>query len=393
MPQGVVTPQAAPSTSSAATPISSAGDERMGVTDTEITIGSCVDRSGQLRLRGVAATEGARVYFQSINDRGGVNGRKINFVTKDDGYDPEKAIDCYNLLVEARMFAGTVFLGTATAAKYVPMTEEHRVPIVGFLTGARFLHEPFHRYVFTARASFDDEAEQQVDVLWNKLGLRKIAVVYQEDALGAAVDAAVTDSLKKLHGEPVAHISFPRLTRDVDDVVRRLAATNPEAVILGGTADAIPDMAKKIHAQKMKILLVALSPATDPLIDGAGAQADGTLITQDFPFIDGSLPGVKLYRELLKKYAPGQTPDISGFEGFIYAAVVVDALKRAGRDLTRDRFINALEATHNLDLGLGPSFEVSYTPQQHSGIRTVSFGVVKNGKVAPITDFNALRPR
>jgi ABC-type branched-subunit amino acid transport system substrate-binding protein len=134
-------------------PIESTFNERSGVTDTQIRIGSCCALTGPAALLGTQLVRGAQAYLNFINESGGVNGRQIKLITYDDGYDPIRAIRCFNQLLKENIFAGAFFVGTPTAAKYVPMAETRQVPLVGLFTGAQLLHEPFRPHVISVRAS------------------------------------------------------------------------------------------------------------------------------------------------------------------------------------------------------------------------------------------------
>ena len=107
--------------------------------DKEIVIGSCSALEGPSRSLGVETTTGARVYFSSINDEGGVNGRKLKLVAYDDSYDPAKTEACFERLMNDKVFALGFFVGTPTAVKYLPLAENSKVPLIGLFTGAQTL--------------------------------------------------------------------------------------------------------------------------------------------------------------------------------------------------------------------------------------------------------------
>jgi len=182
-----------------------------GVTDTEVLIGSCAALDGPANFLGQQTVLGARAYLQTVNDQGGIHGRKLKLLSLDDSYEPAKAIECFNRLKQEHVFAAGFFVGTPTGAKHAPMAESSKIPIVGLFTGAQLLHEPFKRYVVNVRASYYDEAREQVDNLWNALGMRKIAVFYQDDAFGVAVLEGVKLALAP-PPSPSAHFRATRST-------------------------------------------------------------------------------------------------------------------------------------------------------------------------------------
>jgi len=366
--------------------------ERDGVTSDEVMLGSCSALSGPASVLGSQTVAGAKAYLDYINDEGGVNGRKIKLLSLDDGYEPGKAINCFNRLINQKVFAAAFFVGTPTAAKYVPMAEANKMPIVGLFTGAQLLHEPFKPHVISVRASYFDETKEQVDHLWNDLHKRKIAVIYQDDAFGAAVLAGVKKALEH-HGDvPAALGSFPRNTLDVKGAVSEVRAANPQAVILAGPYKPLAEIVKQSHRDGWRPLFLTVSfVGTEAYIKEAGKDAEGTVITQVVPpYNRDDLPLVALYKKLLKKYAPNEHPNFVSLEGFVDAVVVVEGLKLAGRDLTRSKFVSALESIHDKDLGLGPNLKLNFSPFRHKGFDSVYYTVVKGGQPITFVDWKKL---
>jgi len=187
-----------------------------GVTLDAIRIGSCNALSGPASFLGLQMVIGARAYFSLVNDQGGVNGRKLELESKDDGYEPNNAASCWESLQKADVFATAFFVGTPTALKYIPLADATHTPLVGLFTGAQALIDPVHRTIFNIRASYFDETREQVDGLWGHLGVRKIALLYQNDAFGAAVLEGVNRALAKYHSAPVALGTFEHNTLAVE---------------------------------------------------------------------------------------------------------------------------------------------------------------------------------
>jgi ABC-type branched-subunit amino acid transport system substrate-binding protein len=369
--------------------------ERDGITDKEILIGSCSALDGPAGELGKQTVLGAKTYLNYINDAGGVNGRKVNLITFNDGYEPGKAIDCFNHLLQKNIFAAAFFVGTPTAAKYVPMAEANKVPLVGLFTGAQLLHEPFKPHVISVRASYFDETREQVDHLWKDLGIRKFGVIYQDDAFGAAILSGVRKALEH-HGETLTILgSFPRNTVDVGDAIKQVKASAPEAVILAGTYKPVAEIVKQSHAAGWHPLFSTVSfVGTEAFIAQAGKDADGTVITQVVPpYTREDLPTVVLYNKLLKQYYPLQKPNFVSFEGFVDALVVCEGLKLAGADLTRAKFISAIESMHNKDIGLGPNLKLNYGPQRHKGFDSVYYTRVKGGQPVTFDDWKQLKTK
>ena len=210
-------------------------------------------------------------------------------------------------------------------------------------------------------------------------------------AVWATLDG-VKRALKKRGATIVGQGSFERGSLEVADAINEVKQGNPEVIVMDGTAPPIIKVIRTCHAQKWKPLFSSVSflPA-EAFIKNAGADAEGTVITQVVPPYDQvDLPTVALYRKVLKKYAPTQDPTFANFEGFIDGLVVCEGLKQAGRDLTRSKFISAIESMHNKDIGLGSEFRLNFGPKDHKGFDSICYTVVRNGKVVVITDWKKL---
>jgi ABC-type branched-subunit amino acid transport system substrate-binding protein len=361
-----------------------------GVTNSSIRIGSCSALDGPASFLGQQIAMGALAYFRMVNDQGGVFGRTIDFKTFDDKYDPNEAASCFGKLVQADVFAAGLFVGTPTAAKYVPLAEAKRIPVVGLFTGAQLLYEPLKHYVMNVRASYFDETEAQIDGLWAQ-GIRKIAVIYQDDAFGQAVLEGVRHALARYHAAPVALGTFERNTLDVERGIAPVREGKPEAVILVGPYAPVGAILKRAHSSGWSPLFLTVSfVGTEGLIRAAGRDADGIVITQVMPPYDRTdLATIKLYREALQKYS-GTEPNFVSLEGFVDAMVIVEGLKRAGKDLTREKFIGAIESMHDLDVGLGARSHLRYGPRNHKGFDSIYPTVIKNGKAVAFSDWKDL---
>ena len=362
--------------------------ERVGVTHDSISFGSCSALSGPAQVLGQQTVIGAKAYFNYVNAKGGVHGRKLLLNTYDDAYDPEKTISCFNSLVEEGNFAGAFFVGTPTAAKYVLLSRARQVPIVGLFTGAQLLHEPFRPEVVSVRASYYDETRYLVTQMVEKASMKRVAVIYQDDAFGASVLQGVKLALKARGLEPVGLGSFQRNTLDVERAVRVVKETSPDAVVLAGTYAPVAQVLKVAHSENWDPLFCSISfVGTEALVKTAAKDAEGVLCTQVVPPPTlTELPTVQLYNDCLKKYFPDQSPNFVSLEGFVDAMVLVEGLERAGSDPTRSGFLKALESIHDLDIGLGGDLRVNYSQFDHKGFDSVCGTVIRNGAAVLIDE-------
>jgi ABC-type branched-subunit amino acid transport system substrate-binding protein len=366
-----------------------------GVTDREILIGSCSALEGPSHFLGSETVTGAKAYLEMVNDAGGVDGRKLKLISYDDSYDPAKTEACFNRLMEQKVFALGFFVGTPTAVKYLPMAESNKVPLVGLFTGAQTLYVPLRHWVVNVRASYFDETREQVDGLWGTLGYKKIGVIYPEDPFGTTVLEGVKAALKTHGAEPVATGSYQRQTSQVGGAIDTVRTANPEAVVLVGPANTVAPILKQAHAKGWKPLFLTVSfVGTDDLIQEAGADADGMVITQVVPpYYLTEFKTVALYRRTLTKYFPSAQPNFVSLEGFVDAMVLVDGLKKAGKELTREGLIRSIESLHDVDMGLGPKLKLSYSAKEHKGFDHVIPTVVRGGRAVPFTDWSTAAPK
>jgi branched-chain amino acid transport system substrate-binding protein len=369
-----------------------AGDKPPGVDDSQILIGSCSALDGPARFLGLQTVTGASAYFDYVNAQGGVHGRKLQLLAFDDGYEPAKAEFCFKRLMKEGVFAAGFFVGTPTAAKYVPLAEENKLPVVGLFTGAELLYTPLKHYVLNVRASYYDETGEQVDNLWNALGIRKVGIIYQDDAFGTAVLSGLQSGLQKHHATPAGLGTFPRNTLEVDKGIASVRAANPQAVLIVGPYAPVAEIVKRAHARGWRPLFLTVSfVGTEKFIAEAGKDAEGTIITQVVPpYTRTDFPTVALYLQTLKTYYPAERPSFVSLEGFVDAMVLVEGLKRGGKDITREKLIAGLESIDNKDIGLGPRLTLRYSPKRHKGFDQIYTTVVHDGKPEIVDDWKRL---
>jgi branched-chain amino acid transport system substrate-binding protein len=367
--------------------------QTVGVTDKEILIGSCSALEGPSRALGVETTTGAKTYFSFINDEGGVNGRKLKLITYDDSYDPAKTEACFDHLMSDKVFALGFFVGTPTAVKYLPMAESNKIPLVGLFTGAQTLYAPLRHWIVNVRASYYDETREQISGVWDKLGYRKIGVIYPEDAFGNAVLGGVTEALKTHGAEPVKTASYERQTANVGGAIDTVRAAAPQAVVVVGPPNTVAPILKQSHEKGWKPLFLTVSfVGTDELITQAGGDAEGLVITQVVPpYYLTDLKTVALYRRTLSKYAPASRANFVSLEGFVDAMVLVEGLKHAGKEPTREGLIHGIESIHDLDLGLGSQLKLNYSARSHKGFNEVIPTVVRGARAVPFTDWSTVK--
>ena len=344
-----------------------------GVSDSQIVLGQSVALSGPAQQLGLDMRQGASLYFNLVNAQGGVNGRKIVLKTLDDGYESTRAAENTRKLInEEKVFALFGYVGTPTSQASLPIFTEARVPFVGPFTGAELLRNPVNPYVFNVRASYFDETEAIVQHL-TAMSVNRIAVFYQNDAYGQAGLAGVERALKKRNLEVVAKGTVERNTVEVKKAIEDINKAAPQAVVMigayKGCAAFIRDMKKAGANPTFWNVSFVGSKALAKELDKEGR---GVQISQVVPFPwDGSVPVVREYQKLMAEAKA--EPGFGTLEGFIAAKVMVEGLRRAGKNLTRENFIRAMESIQDYDVG---GFKVSFGPGKRSGSQFVDLTII-----------------
>jgi branched-chain amino acid transport system substrate-binding protein len=349
-----------------------------GVTDKEFRIGMANALTGPASGLGTDLKAGADAFLARVNAAGGVNGRKVVLVSKDDGYEPEKTAAATKALIEQdKVFALFGYVGTPTSAAAVPLAARASVPYLFPFTGAEFLRNPVNKFVFNVRASYFDETELMVERLVKDAGAKKIALFIQDDAFGEAGKAGVSRALHKRDMKVAEEARYKRNTLEVDEGLAKIKAAAPDGVVFIGTYASLAAIVKKAKAQGIKAKFMTVSfIGTAGFISAAGADGDGVYITQVMPSPDGGAPIVKQFLGDMK----GGPVNYSSLEGYVDAAVLVEALKKTGANPTRAGFISAMEGL-NVDLG---GLKVGFSATSHQGAKDVFLTVVRGGKAVQV---------
>ena len=349
-----------------------------GVSDKEIILGQSAAISGPASALGTRMNQGIRAYFEYINSAGGVNGRKLDLRLADDGYEATRTAENTKKLIEKeKVFALIGYVGTPTTLAALPLLTEAKVPLVGPFTGAQSLREPFNPYLFHVRASYFDETEKIVAHLLS-IGQKKIAVFYQDDAYGKAGLAGVERALKKRNMQILATGTVQRNSIDLSKALSILSA-KPDAIVqisaYTSCAAFILEARKRGYTGQFVNVSFVGSKA---LADALGKNGPGVMISQVVPFpFSGAIPLVRDYQKHMSLLG-FKDYDFTSLEGYIAAKVMVEGLKRAGRNLTRGNLISALETFKNVDLG---GFEVSFSSRDHAASKFVDLSIIaSNGK-------------
>lgn len=360
-----------------------------GVSDDRVLFGQSAAFSGPAQALGHAMRLGIEAAFAEQNRAGGVHGRMLELVTRDDRYEPGFAFaSTRDLITQERVFALIGEVGTPTSRSAVPLAESRAVPFVGPLTGAGFLRDPDLNSVVNLRASYAQETEHMVERLTEDLGVTRVAVMYQNDSFGQSGLNGVTEALDKRGLAPVATWYYERNSSAVKAAVFHIADAQPEAVIFIG---AYQPVAKAISLLRMDVdpVFMAVSfVGSNALAQELGDEAPGVYVTQVVPIPDDAgTPVVAEYREALSELDPSAVPGFVSLEGYLAGRLASVALETCGADVTRACFLGAFTELEAIDLS---GVSLQYGPDDNQGSDEVLLTVINDdGRFVPVANLGA----
>jgi branched-chain amino acid transport system permease protein len=360
---------------------------QQGVTDTEIVIGCSNSFSGPLAFTGEQATRyGVDLYVKAVNDAGGVNGRKIRTVYYDDGYRPQDAVANTRKLVEQdKIFAVIAPQGTPPVVATLEYLEQNKVPLLFPFQGSPVTRGK--KYVFSGMTLYDRQSRMMIDYLVGQRKLKTFGVLYQDDDYGKAFLTAYEKDLARHNLKIAAAEPVKRGVTDVSAQIAKLRAASPQVTFLVLT----PGPGAQALKERQKIgwtdtLMVSSGPLTDEKYLGlAGDAAEGVEGLSLWPDpLTSDLAGVKAYRTAMQKYFDKNEPNRYSLSGYFAAMLFVEGAKRAGRALTRESLVTALEGVKGFDSGILPPLSIGpdhETQKQGFWVR------VERGRFKPLTDW------
>jgi len=358
-----------------------------GVTDAEIVVGCSNSFSGPLAFTGEQATKfGVDLYFKVVNDAGGIQGRKVRTVYYDDGYKPQDAVANTKKLVEQdRIFAVIAPQGTPPVVATMEYLEENKVPLLFPFQGSPVTRG--RKWVFSGMTLYDRQSRMMIDYLVGSRKLKTFGALYQDDEYGKAFLTAFEKDLGRHGLKLTAAESVKRGVTDVSAQTAKLQAARPQVTFLVLT----PPAGAQALKERQKIgwtdtVMVSSGPLTDErylaLAGDAAEGVEGLSLWAD-P-VTSDLPGVKAYREAMQKYFPKNEPNRYSLSGYVAAMLFTEGAKRAGKNLTREGLVTALEGLKGWDSGILPPLTIG---ADHETQRQGFWVKVDNGHFKQLTDW------
>ncbi|HSA79509.1 MAG TPA: ABC transporter substrate-binding protein [Geminicoccaceae bacterium] len=356
-----------------------------GVFDDRIVFGESAAFEGPASALGLGMREGILAAFNEANAAGGVHGRKLELISYDDGYEPDKAIANTNRLInDDKVFALIGEVGTPTSQAAQPIATEARVPFIGPFTGAGFLRDPALDNVINVRASYGQETETWIEHLTTDLGVSRIAILYQNDGFGQAGLSGVVKALDKRGMKLAAEGTYERNTIEVEAAVEAIAKADPEAVVMVGAYKPCAEFIRQARAAGLNATFVNISfVGTNALAKELGKDGEAVVVTQVVPFPeDTSVPLVAQYQKALKAASPEAEFGFVSLEGYMVGRLVVQALEQSGEAVTRDGLLATIEKVGEFDLG---GVTLTYGPDDNQGMDQVFLTVIQSdGSIKPV---------
>jgi len=352
-----------------------------GVTKTTILIGQSSPFSGSNKELGDDIREGLQAYFKQVNASGGIRGRSIELIALDDGNDAKRSGENARILIEQRGVLALIGYASATLSlPAFPFVEKNKVAFVGPFTGAEPMRT-FRRNVYNIRASYGDELEKIVD-FYTTTGMKKFSIIHYDDAIGKENLAAVETALTKRGLKPVSIGTLKRNQTDLGAAVSDVVKASPDVVIattLYKTTGDFIKAAKKAGsgAQFASTSFVGASALAGEL----GDQGAGVVVAQVVPpYSRASVPIVKEYQAAIEKSLGKKDFSFTSLESYIGAKVLVEAIRRAGANPTREGLLKALDSVQNFNVG---GYVINFSNTNHNGSKFVELTAIsKAGRFA-----------
>lgn len=340
----------------------------------QILIGQTAGFSGAVAAGVKETTEGAKLYINAINTKGGINGEKIELISLDDKFDPKLSAENARILIEDKnVMAMFLTRGTPHTEAIIPLLNKHGVPLIGPSTGAMSLRQPVLKHVFNVRTSYQHEAEKAIAHL-ALIGITRIAVVYVDDSFGADALTGAQTGLATAKLTPVALEKIDRAKPDPSKIAPLIVKADAQAVVIIASGGSAVECIKAVKAAGSKAQIVTLSNnASSGFVQSLGELGRNVIVTQVFP----RSFSYALFKEATDMAREKNIPDVSPamFEGFSAAKVLVEALRRTNGKPSREHIQTALEGMSKFDLG---GLFISYSAKDHMGLDFTELSIISS---------------
>jgi branched-chain amino acid transport system substrate-binding protein len=369
------------------------GRAEIGVTDQSIKVGTVVDTTGPLTFYGSTIKAAIEAYFKMINAQGGIYGRRLELVQESDNYEPARSVAALKkIITRDRVFCFISNMGTGSVMAQVPIIEEEKIPLIGPVTSAAFVKEPPKKYIFPTISTYDTHGMSMIDYIFNHLKISnpKIGLIGSE-SLGPLVEAGMEKEIKKFKSSIEMKVRFPDKEVDFSSHVIKLQKANVDPVVIVGIYGQTAKVLLEMQKLGWKPTVIVNASAADPkLLELSGAAGEGAFVQMAFAMYTDEAPGIREYRELMTKYAPdSQLSNFAMWGGFISAKLLAEGLRRTGKDVTREKLVNAMETITDFKTDVFPP--ISYGPKMRAGASGAYYAKIEGGKLIKVKDWIVIK--
>jgi branched-chain amino acid transport system substrate-binding protein len=353
------------------------GSGLMGLTgsvraQSQLRFGMVAGFTGPVATLVQESADGARLYFDAVNAQGGVRGASLELITADDKYDPVLAASQAKSLASQGVLGLMLSRGTGPTEALLPVLTANRMPLIAPASGAVSLREPVLPLVFNLRASFQQEAERAVRHLAH-IGVKRVTIVQTNDAFGTDAGKGALKGLDAVGLRVLSHLRYDRNKPELAPTMQAIAKAGIEAVLLIGPGYAVVEGVQALRAAGSTAHVATLSNnASAEFVKALGENARGVIVTQLFPYERSTAHALVREALGLAKTAGRSELSPAHLEGFAAAKLVVEALKRAPKDVSRESLLKILEGP-KFDLG---GLQVHYTDKDHAGLEFTDVSIV-----------------
>ena len=362
-------------------------EAQRGVTDTEILVGTITDLSGVTAVQGVNNANAVRLAFEEVNEQGGINGRKIRYIVEDSQYQVPRAVQAINKLINNDgVFMTIEDGGTPMNNATFPMAIETNMLKLLPLSAARSMFEPFHKLKFSQYSSYVDEMRAGVKYFVEQRGKKAICAMYQDTDFGKDVLAGAQIQAEAMGMKIVATTAHKPTDTDFTAAIAKLREAKCDLITLGTIVRDTTLIIGTARKQGWNVDLLGQVAAYDTAVaEAPGNVAEGfyAMSPSLYAYPDDPRPAIKAFTQKYKaRY--GIEVNYLGEMGYTSAQIAIEALKRAGHDLTTDSMVKSMESIQDFHDLFGGTY--SFSPTNHHGATAAFLSVVHNGRWEPVVD-------
>jgi branched-chain amino acid transport system substrate-binding protein len=365
-----------------------AAEPTRGVTENEIVIGTYTDLSGVTAMWGVNNNNAWRMAFDEVNAKGGINGRKIKYITEDNQYQIPRSVQAANKLINRdNVFMMVANGGTPMNNATMPEQIEKGVPNVFPLTSARSMYEPFHRLKFGLASSYYDQMRSGVKYFVEQKGKKRLCAMYQDTDFGKDLMSGAWEQMKVMGISTIAETTHKPTDTDFSAAIAKLHDANCDLVLLGTIVRDTNQIVAAARKTGWNVDMLGQAAIYDSAVaDVVGGTNEGLYAMTPILFVntDETTQEVRDFATRFKTRF-GKDPNFAAQIGYTGAEIVIQALRNAGRDLTLDSFIAGMESIKNYQDIFG-SPKMSFGPTRHQGSSESFLAQVRGGKWVPVFD-------